>query len=284
MSAIPASIEVVPKQAIESEEIGSLFPWGTRVYVTDIGTDTTDTHVSAASRLRGLGFEPVPHVASRRILSREAFTDRMERLAGEAGVRDVLVIGGGMDAPAGEFASTMDVLDTGVLDRVGIRRVGVAGHPEGSPDFSEDIALEALRLKRAYAERTDAELRIVTQFGFDAKSFIAWAEALRTHDIDIPVHAGVAGPATLKTLMKYSVMCGVGASMSFLKRSALKLTALATTQSPEEVVGPIEAHWRRRPNDPIAQLHVFAFGGLAKSSAWLHERGSWSSAVAQAAE
>lgn len=274
-NAIPASIEVTPKQALESVELGVLFPPGTHVYLTDIGTDPTDMLVAASARLRDLGYEPVPHIASRRMTSLSVLADRMERFAGEAGVRDVLVIGGGLDAPAGEFTSTMDILETGVMDRVGIRRIAVAGHPEGSPDFSEGVALDALRLKRNFAERSGAELRIVTQFGFDSGRFIQWSRDLRAHGIDVPVHLGVAGPATLKTLMRFAVMCGVGASMSFLKRNALKVTQLATTQSPEHVVGPIESEWRARPSDPIAKIHVFPFGGLAKSAEWLRERGSW---------
>ena len=273
--AIPASIEVSPKQAIESQELGMLFPPGTHVYVTDIGTDSTETLVRAAARLRQLDYEPVPHVASRRMESTGALEERIRRLSGEAGVRDVLIIGGGLDRPAGEFTSTMDILETGVLDRNGIKRVGVAGHPEGSPDFSDAVALDALRLKRNFAERSGAELRIVTQFGFDAEKFVRWAEGLKAHGLDVPVHLGVAGPAALKTLMKFAAMCGVGASLSFLKRNALKVTQLAVTQSPETVVGPIEKAWRDNPGVPIAKIHVFPFGGLAKSSEWLRERGSW---------
>ena len=272
---IPASIEVAPQQAIESDALPGLFPRGTGVYVTDIGTDTIDTHVAAARRVRDLGYEPVPHVAARRLTTSETLERRVARLADEAGVRDVLVIGGGLKQHAGEFDSTMAVLATGLFDRHGIRRIGVAGHPEGSPDFDEGTALDALRLKRNFAERTGAELRIVTQFGFDAKRFVDWAEGLRLHGVDVPVHLGVAGPATLKTLLKFAVLCGVGNSISFLRRHALKVTALAGTRSPEEIVAPIEAHWRANPRTPIAGIHAFPFGGIAKTADWLYERGSW---------
>ena len=275
MNRIPASIEVAPAQAIESDALPGLFPHGTSVYVTDIGTDTIDTHVAAARRVRNLGYEPVPHVASRRLTTRATLEERIERLAAEAGVRDVLVIGGGLKDHAGEFDSTMSVLATGVFDRHGIRRIGVAGHPEGSPDFDDAAALDALRLKRNFAERTGAELRIVTQFGFAPDKFTAWADGLAAHGLDVPVHLGVAGPATLKTLLKFAALCGVGNSIEFLRKNALKVTALMGTQSPEDVVAPIEAHWRTNPRTPIAQIHAFPFGGLKKTADWLHERGSW---------
>jgi methylenetetrahydrofolate reductase (NADPH) len=285
MSRIPASIEVAPKQAIESADLPGLFPAGSRVYITDIGTDTTDTLVAAARRITNLGYTAVPHFASRRLSTKGALEERIKRTVGEAGVKDVLIIGGGLDKQAGEFGSTMQVLETGFFDQNGILDIAVAGHPEGSPDFSEAVALEALKLKQAFAERTGARVRIVTQFGFDAKKFIAWADGLKAAGVDLPVHLGVAGPAKITTLIKYAAMCGVGNSISFLKKNAMSLTALATSHSPEDVVGPIEKHFLANPDSAIKQIHVFPFGGLKKSAEWLVERGSWnvnSSAAASA--
>ncbi|GLQ37489.1 methylenetetrahydrofolate reductase [Rhizobium albus] len=271
---IAASIEVAPKQAIESDDLPGLFPQGTRVYITDIGTATGEM-VAAATRIRGLGYEPVPHFACRRLTTRAALTDRVERLAGDAGVRDALIIGGGLERQAGEFSSTMEVLETGLFDRFGFTDLGVAGHPEGSPEFNEEVALHALRLKKSFAERTGARMRIVTQFGFDAERFIDWSEGLRTEGIDLPVHLGVAGPAKITTLIKYAALCGIGNSVTFLKKNALALTALATSHSPETVVGPIERHVAATPHSAIKQIHVFPFGGLKKSAEWLEQRGSW---------
>ena len=70
-------------------------------------------------------------------------------------------------------------------------------------------------------------------------------------------------------------MCGVGNSVTYLKKNALALTALATSHSPEGVVGPIERHVQANPASAIKQIHVFPFGGLKKSAQWLVERGSW---------
>jgi methylenetetrahydrofolate reductase (NADPH) len=274
MNHIPASIEIVPKQALESAELPGLFPLGTRVYITDIGTDTVEDLTAAAKRVGELGYTPVPHFACRRVTTRQSLEERVKRAAEEAGVTDVLVIGGGLDKPAGEFTSAMDVLNTGVFERNGIKAMGVAGHPEGSPDFPEHSAVQALRDKQAFAERTGIDVRIVTQFGFDPTRFVAWADTLRAEGIDLPVHLGVAGPAKFPTLIKYAAMCGVGNSIDFLKRNALSLTALAVGHNPEEVVGPIEAS-SQRPNSPITQIHVFPFGGLKKSTEWLIKRESW---------
>lgn len=273
---VAASIEVSPYQATESADLPAFIPRGTRVYMTDIGTDTTDTIVRGAARLTDLGFIAVPHFASRRLTSHELLETRIQRLTEEANVGDVLVIGGGLDEPAGEFTSSMEVLETGLFDKYGIRRIGVAGHPEGTPDFSDEAAAEALRQKRAFAERTDAEMRIVTQFGFDAAGFIKWADELREAGIDLPIHLGVAGPAKLTTLVKYAMMCGVGNSVKFIRRRAASVATMVKGFDPEEVVEPIERHVNQSPQTSIEQIHVFAFGGVKKSANWLKSRGSWS--------
>ena len=201
-SIIPASIEASPAQVLGSTDLAGLFPQGARVYLTDTGAASQERLVEAAGHLRDLGYEPVPHLAARRIPSRAAFEEQVKRLAGEAGVTDVLVVGGGVDRPAGPFASSMDMLSTGIFDRCGIRQIAIAGHPEGSPDFNDETAMAALRLKRDFAERSDAVMRIVTQFGFDPARFIAWAEGLAASGIELPVHIGVSGPAKITTLLK----------------------------------------------------------------------------------
>jgi methylenetetrahydrofolate reductase (NADPH) len=272
---IPASIEISPKQAIESTDLPGLFPAGVRVYITDIGTDDTPTLVRAARRVTDLGYSAVPHLACRRVSTKQALEDRIRATAEEAGATDMLIIGGGLKKPAGEFASSIEVLETGFLDRFGITDIGVAGHPEGSPDFPEDVAVESLRLKKGFAERTGARVRIVTQFGFDAGKFIRWAESLDEHGIDLPVHLGVAGPAKVATLLKYAALCGVGNSLDFLRKNTRTLATLATSHSPEGIAGPIEAHWKERPQGAIKQLHVFPFGGIKKAAEWLDNRGSW---------
>ncbi len=272
---IAASIEVSPKQAVESPDLPGLFPAGVRVYITDVGTDPNKTLVAAAKRVHDLGYTPVPHFASRRLTTKAALEDRIKAMTGEAGVHDVLVIGGGLEKQAGDFSSSMEVLETGFFDKYGVTDIGVAGHPEGSPDFSDDVALEALRLKKSFGERTGARIRVVTQFGFDAEKFVAWAESLRESGIDLPVHLGVAGPAKITTLIKYAAMCGVGNSLDFFKKRTRSLATLATSHSPEGVVGPIEKHALSTPGSAIKQIHVFPFGGIKKSAEWLEERGTW---------
>lgn len=271
---IPASIEISPKHALEMEHLETFIPAGARVYITDIGTHDTAGMALGCRRLKELDLIAVPHIAARRLVNHADLEDRVKRYA-DAGVEDIMVIGGSPERIAGDITSTMEVLATGLFDANGIKEIGIAGHPEGSPDFSDEVALSALRLKKQFAERSDANLRIVTQFGFDADGFINWADGLSKYDIDLPVHLGVAGPAKITTLIKYAALCGVGNSLNFLKKRAGILTTLATSHSPEAVVGPIEAHVMAADKTAICGIHAFPFGGMKKTAEWLCERGSW---------
>ena len=110
-----------------------------------------------AIRLAREGMTPVPHLPARSIPSEQALDDHLARLAGEAGTSDALVIGGGVDRPAGPFDRSMQLIESGLLDKHGIRRIGVAGHPEGNRDIGEAGIRQALaekkRLRRAHRAR-----------------------------------------------------------------------------------------------------------------------------------
>lgn len=272
---IGASIEATPGQILDKVDLAGLFPVNTRVYITDLGTDSDERLINSARKLYDYGYVAVPHLAARRFESWEAFDRRLRTLSQEAGVTEALVIAGSPDQQVGPISASIELLESGLFDELGFRRIGVAGHPEGSPDIPTDALDLAIRQKNEFALKTDAEIYMATQFGFDGDSFIAWAERITAAGNKLPIHLGVAGPAKIMTLLKYAAACGVGESLNFLKKRASAVTALATGHSPDSVVNPLEAYWAADPSGPIRQMHVFPFGGLKKTSEWLHERGSW---------
>ena len=272
---LPASIEVSPKAAATREELPGLFPEGTEVFVTDIGIDPLDMIVAGTRRLSDLGYKPVMHIPARRMESAEALEMRVRRLAEEGGVRAALCVAGKPDRQQGPFGSSIEVMRTGVFDRYGFTDLAVAGHPEGNRGMDTDTLMAILREKTGFQAETDADIRIATQFGFDADAFVTWSRLLADYEISVPLHLGVAGPAKITTLLKYAAMCGVGNSIKFLKKRAGALAALATTYSPEAFCGPVENHVRESAASPIAGFHVFPFGGMGKAAEWLHDRGSF---------
>jgi methylenetetrahydrofolate reductase (NADPH) len=262
------SIETTPGSAAKIRDYRDHLAVGTKVAVTFLpGSDYRDT-VATARRLREEGMEPAPHVAARSIPDRRRLEDYVARLVNEAGVRQVVALAGAVDRPVGEFTDSMQLLDSGVFDRHGITKIGVAGHPEGSPDIPDQAVWQALRWKQAFAERTDAEMYICTQFVFEAQPIIDWDREVRAAGVDLPVHIGVPGLATLKTLLNHARACGIGPSMRFLTRQAKNVSKLMSVNAPDLLVGDLAHYWETDPNCGIVRAHMYPLGGLKKSAAW----------------
>src|SRR5258707_14343598 len=134
----------------------------------------------------------------------------LARLRGEADVKQVLVIGGALSEPKGSFTASIQVLNSGLLERHGIRRLGVAAHPEGSPDISPAVLDEALVLKNEYAARTGTEMEVTTQFCFDAVPITRWERQIRSAGNRLPIVVGLAGVSGITTLIQHAGKSGVG--------------------------------------------------------------------------
>lgn len=265
------TIETTPGSAAKIADFREHLRPGATVYITFLpGSDFADT-VAVARRLRSEGFNPVPHIAARSVPDRSALEEQLARVTGEAGVDQVLVIAGAVPRPVGTFSDSMQLLETGLFDRYGIRRFGVAGHPEGSPDIAPAAVEEAVRWKNAYAKRTGAQLYLVTQFCFEAEPIIRWDKAMRASGNTLPIIIGIPGLATLKTLIGHAKACGIGASMRFLTRHAMDVTRLLTVSAPDRLVADL-AHYRATdPECGIAGVHMYPLGGLKKSADWTYK-------------
>ncbi len=263
-----ATFEVTPTQASKVDDFRELMAEGTTVFVTFLpGSDFSET-LKTVKKLHAEGMKPVPHLAARSIPSSAFLEENLKALQGEAAVDEALLIGGGVDHPVGEFDATIQVIRTGLLDKYGIRRLGVAGHPEGSPDISDAAIAAALAEKNIYAKDTGTDMYITTQFCFEAKPIIEWDKRIQAAGNELPIHIGVPGLATVKTLMKHAVACGIGNSMNFLKKQALNVTKLMTVNAPDRLVRELAAYHATDPNCGIEVAHMYPLGGLKKTAAW----------------
>lgn len=261
-----ASLEVSPRDKLAGAALGGLLAPGATVYINHAPGDTHHGIVAAAARLRRAGFVPVPHVAARWLAGFSELNDYLRRLAGEAGIEAALVIAGDLDRPAGPFASSFEMLATGLFERHGIRRIGLAGYPEGHPRIGRRALDEALGLKIGLARQAGVAPYIVTQFGFDAEPILAWIAGRRAAGVDVPVHVGLAGPASVAALVKFAVRCGVGNSLRALAAGHAAMARLLTEAGPERVIHRLAADTAR---DAVAGLHFFTFGGVRRTAGWI---------------
>ena len=278
------SIEVMPRTAEKIEDFRAILPAGTRVYIAHIEGTAIDDMVVTARRIAREGFPVMPHFPARGIRDAAELENWVDRYRGEAGVDQALLLGGGYDAPVGAFDSSMAMIETGIFDRHGFRRLHVAGHPEGNadidPDGSERNVMAALRWKQNFAERTDAEMAIVTQFCFEAEPVIAWANRLQAEGIRLPIHIGVAGPAKLQSMIKYAMACGVGPSMRVLQRRAADVTKLVMPFTPEEVLTELAQHKFAHPDFNVEKVHFFPLGGIRQTADFARDLGHAAPAAA----
>src|SRR5262249_19705246 len=152
-------------------------PAGIAVYVAHTPKSSLNDVVRVAIKAQSLGFRASPHIVARRLPGETALKEALKELT-DAGVEQVLLVAGDLERPVGPFTSTLEVIDTGLLEASGIRRAGVAGHPEGHTSIEPEVLLAALRHKQQFAARSGIRVHIVTQFGFNPEAICAWDRRL----------------------------------------------------------------------------------------------------------
>ncbi|MGB1625265.1 MAG: methylenetetrahydrofolate reductase [Candidatus Puniceispirillaceae bacterium] len=267
-SASDWSIEVTPAGAIKIESFAGILEEGTTVNVTFLpGSDPLDT-IATAKRLADDGMNAVPHIAARSLQNKEQLDDLLKRMTSQANVREVLVIGGGVDNPVGEFDCTMQILQTGLIQKYGITHIGVSGHPEGSPDISADQLAQAISQKNEFARKEGLSLYMETQFCFDPAAVLAWEKTIRQAGNQLPIRIGIPGPATIKTLFRFAQISGIGPSMRFIAKQARNVAKLMTVQSPHELLAGLAEGMAADNKCLLQHFHYYPFGGFAKTAAY----------------
>ncbi len=268
-----ASVEITPKQIDKVPILHQHLAPGTKVFIALLDASDVEHQVAAAVAVRHSGFEPIPHVPARFVRDAEDLKIRIAAFTGQAKVKTILALGGGAPQPIGKFDSAIQLMNTGVFEDHGIERIGIAGHPEGNNDITkihgEASLLEALKTKQAWIKSHNMQGFIATQFLFEAGPLALWAGNLRKEGIDLPLHVGVPGPASLKTLVRYAALCGVGNSARMIRKQALNITKLLTVSEPTEFVDQLATLHFDKPELGIAAPHLYPFGGFDKLFAWM---------------
>ena len=88
--------------------------------------------------------------------------------------------------------------------------------------------------------------------------------------IDLPVIAGLAGPATPAILTKFALRCGIGNSIRAVRSQIGRFGRLLTDSGPDDVVRGLNAAPAATTAN-VAGFHFFPFGGLRKTGHWLRD-------------
>ena len=269
------SVEVTPRAASKIENFTDLIPKGTLVYIAHIEGTPIEDMVETAKKINDQGYSPMPHFPARIIKNKQTLQDWISRYKNEANVDNALLIAGGSNKPHGDFDSSIQLIESELFDMAGFKNLHIAGHPEGNKDIDNDGTTnnidKALSWKNEFSNRTDATMAITTQFCFDSKTVIDWANAVKNNGIDLPIHIGIAGPAKLQTLLKYSLECGVGASIKILQKRAMDLTKLLLPYKPTQILSELAEYKHNNPDFNIEKVHFFPLGGVKQVSKFVEE-------------
>ena len=218
------------------------------VYITLLPGEDFRQVVNKAKELTNLGFNPVPHFPARSIKNLNNLKDYVKRCKDD-GVKQALVIGGSAQ-PIGDFHCSLQLLETGLFEGF---KIGIAGHPDGSPDISDSDLEKAMRDKKPYADY------IVTQWLMEPEPIIKFVSKQI-----IPVHVGITGPMKISSLLKFANTVGAKNSINFIKSNLGKTFDLLRPKDPNDLIEKVKS--------VTNNFHIYTFGGLKETSAWLMKK------------
>lgn len=254
----------------DARTLGGLLPAGTKVYVNHLPRHTLADTLAALQTVHDAGLEPVPHVAARRVASREELDDFLARAVRGAGVRKVLLIGGDDPQPLGAFEDSTALLKSGALAACGVREIGIAGYPEGHARIPQAALERAMGEKLAIAKAQGLGVHVVTQFSFAPARVIEYCTALARNAPGVPVYVGLAGPADPVTLLRFAQRCGVSASLRALRAQGMGMVRLITHTDPGEQLTSVARYCSSHDSCNVVGVHLFSFGGAAKTAQWMN--------------
>jgi methylenetetrahydrofolate reductase (NADPH) len=263
------SIEATPHDSDRLESFKDVLAPGAWVYVAHPPGVPLQDIVKLAGRVQQLGFTAVPHIIARKLESREQLDQALAELR-ELNIDRALCVAGDLAVPQNAFDSSFEVLQTGLFAKYGFRSVGVAGHPEGSEAIGTTRVDQALRDKAAFAATAGFEMYTATQFGFDPQAVTTWEAATAAAGIKLPIHVGAAGPTSLRQLVRFATLCGIGASARMLMSRTGATLNLLRTQTPDEMITHVARYRAGDSSSRIVKVHFFAFGGVVKTARWVN--------------
>jgi len=217
------------------------------VYITMLPGDDYKGVANKAAELTKSDFNPVPHFPARSIKNQSELKDFVNRCK-DGGVKQALVIGGSAQ-PIGDFHCSLQLLETGLFEGW---KIGIAGHPDGSPDISDKDLEKAMIDKKPYADY------IITQWSLNVKPIAAFLSKQT-----LPVRVGITGPLKISSLLKFANIVGAKNSINFLKSNVTKALDLLKPRDPNDIIEQLK--------DSADNFHIYTFGGLKETNKWLTE-------------
>jgi methylenetetrahydrofolate reductase (NADPH) len=259
LRAGPPQFEVLPFAQAQKE--AARLPEPARLTVTSSPRHGPEQPIEIALALGALGHSVTPHLAARLVRDR----DHLDALLGAleaAEIDHLFVIGGDSHHPVGEFSSADELLPL-IRERPhGVRRIGIAGYPEGHPLIDLPVLDAALERKAPLADY------VTTQMCFDPDALIGWIRRLRERGIELPVLIGMPGVVDRRRLLEISVRIGVGPSLAFVREQrGFRHLLWHPAHALDQLFEAILPHLYQAPLR-IGGFHFYTFNQLVDTWTW----------------
>ena len=266
------SLEIGAHRPQDAQAIAALLPAGTPVYVNHLPRHRLPDTLPTLIAVREAGLEPVPHVAARRVESREQLEAFLKRAVRDAGIQKALVIGGDLPEARGPYADGAALIRSGLLSAAGLREIGIPGYPEGHPRIPSSALERAFAERRSLLAAQGLGAYVVTQFSFAPARVVEYCTGLARNAPDVPVYVGLAGPTNPVALLRFAQHCGVSASLRALRAQGLDAVKLVTHTDPGDQLAAVARYCGSRSDCNVVGIHVFTFGGVAPAVQWMNHQ------------
>ncbi len=257
--------EVIPLTGAE-EKVLEHVPKDVTLTVTVSPVKGLEPSFELAGAFAAAGYTVVPHLPARLVEDRGHLAECLARL-GEMGARDVFVVAGDADAPAGIYEGAAPLLRD--MHEIGhpFAQIGITGYPETHPLIDDATATAAMAEKAPYANY------IATQICFDSSVTARWIADVWGRGVQLPVYVGIPGAVQRAKLLRVSTRIGIGESIRFLRKHGNFVTRFLQPGgfSPDRLIKGL-APALSDPEPKVAGFHIFTFNDLAETEAWRQKK------------
>jgi methylenetetrahydrofolate reductase (NADPH) len=253
--------EVIPLAGVEQQVLEHV-PRDVTLTVTASPVKGLDVTLEHAERFAAHGYTVVPHVAARLVRDRAHLADVVQRLDA-VGVRDVFVIAGDAEHPAGEFTGALGLL--AALAEIGhpFSDIGITGYPESHPLIDDGTVIAQMFEKSRFATY------IASQICFDSDVTARWVDAVWARGTRLPILVGLPGVVSRAKLLRVSTRIGIGGSLRYLRKHGDFVSRFLRPGgfSPDRLLKGLEPVLLD-PEQKVTGFHIFTFNDVADTEAW----------------
>ena len=255
-----ARFEVLPLEGIEEQVLKHLGA-DVKLTVTASPRRGLDPTLELTERLTAAGYATVPHLSARLVRDRAHLSELLDRLRA-GGVRELFVLAGDAEEPAGEFPGAAELLEAMGPRRAEFEAIGITGYPESHHLISDEETIRAMFAKAPMATH------IVSQLCFDASTIAAWIAEVRRRGTDLPLWIGVPGNVPHRKLLRVSVQIGLGESTRFLSHHRNWISRLVGRPfNPERLVRELTP-CATDPAARVAGFHLYTLNEVERTERW----------------